>query len=298
MAVPLQADQLIAVLRNEGVRVLETSGWRTNNRNAQGVWGPVNGVVVHHTVTRGTQSTVDLCFRGYSGLPGPLCHGVIAKDGTVYLVGDGRANHAGSGDGSVKQAVITESYNDRPPAPTASNTDGNACFYGFECENMGDGADPWPPEQLEAIERAAAALCRRHGWGAKSVIGHKEWTNAKSDPTFSMPDMRRRIAARLTNAPAPGPGTPPAHQPFPGTDWFHTSPHSPIITAMGHRLVAESCATYAQGPGPQWGEADRQSYAAWQRKCGYTGPDADGWPGPDTWSRLSVPYTTPRDPDD
>ena len=54
---------------------------------------------------------------------------------------------------------------------------------------------------------------------------------------------------------------------------------SPIITAMGKRLVAEGCGRYEDGPGPEWTEADRKSYAAWQRKLGFRGKDADGVPG-------------------
>ena len=82
-----------------------------------------------------------------------------------------------------------------------------------------------------------------------------------------------------------------AKEPFPGADWFRTSPRSTIVTAMGHRLVAEGCGEYAVGPGPQWSDVDRQSYASWQRKLGYTGSDADGWPGKSSWDRLGVPLT-------
>ncbi|TJZ49455.1 hypothetical protein FCH28_24375 [Streptomyces piniterrae] len=79
-------------------------------------------------------------------------------------------------------------------------------------------------------------------------------------------------------------------QPFPGAKWFHEEPSSPIITAMGERLVAEGCSEYAKGPGPQWSEADRASYAKWQRKLGYAGAKADGWPGETSWEQLRVPY--------
>ena len=95
MATPLPADRLLAALRAEGVTVVEHPGWRSHNRNHTGAWGPVTGVMIHHTVSSGTRSTVEMCFNGYEGLPGPLCHGVIAKDGTVHLVANGRANHAG-----------------------------------------------------------------------------------------------------------------------------------------------------------------------------------------------------------
>ncbi|MCM3924634.1 peptidoglycan-binding protein [Frankia sp. AiPs1] len=83
----------------------------------------------------------------------------------------------------------------------------------------------------------------------------------------------------------------PREVPFPGADWFRTNPNSKIITAMGWRLVEEGCGAYKVGPGPQWSDADRHSYQKWQRKLGYTGSDADGWPGRKSWDRLKVPRT-------
>jgi hypothetical protein len=62
MANPLIADQLVDALRGEGLRVVEHRSWRTHNRNHQGPWGPVNGVMIHHTVSSGTQASVDLCY--------------------------------------------------------------------------------------------------------------------------------------------------------------------------------------------------------------------------------------------
>ncbi|MFB9524045.1 peptidoglycan recognition protein family protein [Streptomyces cremeus] len=133
-------------------------------------------------------------------MPGPLCHGVITKDGHIHLVGYGRTNHAG-GDPRVLARVTAEDYGTRPPAPTKGNvdgTDGNRHFYGFECENAGDGRDPWLSIQLTGIEQASVALCRAHGWTTKSVIGHLEWSDNKVDPGgFTMPDLRERIAGLL-----------------------------------------------------------------------------------------------------
>lgn len=211
MANPLTATAFLAALEAEGCRVVEVGSWRTHNRNAKGPWGPVHGVMIHHTVTQGTANTVRICRDGYAGLPGPLCHGVIAKDGTVHLVGYGRANHAGLGDDDVLQAVIDEAP---LPADNEANTDGNAHFYGFECENLGDGKDPWPAVQVEAMVRASAAVCRAHGWGQSgdtSVIGHLEWQPGKPDPHgpgVSMPDIRRRVAERLGHPASWSPGVP------------------------------------------------------------------------------------------
>ncbi|MER5783731.1 peptidoglycan-binding protein [Streptomyces mobaraensis] len=286
MATPMTPDRLLDVLRAEGVRVVEYGSWRTHDRAGHGAWGPINGVVIHHTVSSGTESSVELCYDGYAELPGPLCHGVIAKDGTVYLISAGRANHAGAGDADVLAAVIAE----RPlPEPTDMNTDGNARFYGFECVNLGNGADPWPAEQLDAIERVSAAICRAYGWSAASVIGHKEWTNQKSDPRgFSMTTMRERIDRRLATKPGK-PVAAPEHEPFPGVEFFRSYPRSPIVTAMGRRLVEEGCSAYASGPGPQWTPADAQSFRLWQQKLGDAPRFCDGIPGRRQWDALKVP---------
>lgn len=179
MAVPMSAATLKKILQDEGLTVIEVKNWKTHNRNHKGSFGPVHGVMLHHTVTKGKESTVNICYNGHAALPGPLCHGVITKDGAVYLVSSGRANHAGSGDADVLAAVINEKS--LPPA-NDTRKDGNAHFYGFECENLGDGKDPWPAKQVEAMVKASAAIARHYGWSAKSVIAHKEWQPGKIDP--------------------------------------------------------------------------------------------------------------------
>lgn len=226
MAVPLTPDKLVAALRAEGVTVVEVPGWRTNNRNHKGPWGPVHGSMLHHTVTGPKVDGVTLCFNGHSTLPGPLCHGVIRRDGSVHLVGNGRANHAGGGDPDVLAAVTAENYGVRPPAPnehdgSAGAVDGNRAFYGWECENEGDGEDPWPAVQVEAMVRVSAALSRAHQWTEESTIGHLEWSDWKSDPkgpdnVVSMPGLRARIADRLAHPANWNPSTapkPPAPKP-------------------------------------------------------------------------------------
>lgn len=203
MATPLSADRMLAALKAEGLHVVEHPGWRTHNRAGHGAWGPLNGVVIHHT--GGTPpSDGEIVWSGRSDLPGPCAHAYLAKDGTLTLTGNGRANHAGGGDPNVLQAVINESYGDRPPAPhqhegSAGAVDGNARFYGLECSNLGDGS-AWPAVQYDAMVRWAAAICRAHGWTAKSAIGHKEWSDWKPDPAgIDMTSFRRDVAERLTH---------------------------------------------------------------------------------------------------
>jgi N-acetylmuramoyl-L-alanine amidase len=219
VATPLSADKMVSALRAEGVRVQEYRSWRTHNRNHKGAWGGVNGVMIHHTVTRDDDSSVALCYNGHSALPGPLCHAVGRNDGTVTLVSNGRANHAGMGDDDVLRAVINETL---PPPANEANTDGNARFYGIELVNMGDGVDRYTPAQYDAAVRWAAAICRAHGWSAKSVIGHKEWQPGKIDPRgpvdgkgpFDMDVFRSRVQVRLNSGPStlPAPESPKFEQ--------------------------------------------------------------------------------------
>ncbi|MFF9265803.1 N-acetylmuramoyl-L-alanine amidase [Streptomyces longwoodensis] len=223
MAEPLPVTEFIKALKNEGVEVVEyKTTWRTHNRGKRGDgWGPVQGVMLHHTVTRGetpeeVKRSVQLCWDGYDNLPGPLCHGVIAPDGKVYLVGYGRANHAGLGDDDVLRAVINET---KIPADNEANTDGNARYYGFECINLGDGKDTWPPEQIDAMVRVSAAILRAHGWnkngeGFISVIAHEEWQPGKVDPRGpGYPGhnaVRALVAERLKHPASWTPGAPTA----------------------------------------------------------------------------------------
>lgn len=194
MAPPLSPDILLRILKAEGLTVKEYKSWRTHRRPATtGAFGPINGVMIHHTVTGPKTDVVALCYNGHSALPGPLCHGVITKDGTVHLVSAGRSNHAGLGDSDVLDAVIDEAAT--LPKANQANTDGNARFYGFECENLGDGKDPWPAKQYVAMVKAATAIERHYGW-KNSTIGHLEWQPGKVDPRgFTMAKLRTDIKA-------------------------------------------------------------------------------------------------------
>lgn len=52
------------------------------------------------------------------------------------------------------------------------------------------------------------------------------------------------------------------------------------VTAVGQALVKKGHDDhYAEGPGPNWTDADTQCYADFQRSLGYSGTDADGVPG-------------------
>lgn len=209
----MSADRFIKILRAEGLTVVEYPGWRDHNRNHKGAWGPLYGVLLHHTVTGPKVNGVKLCHDGYVGLPGPLCHGVIRRNGEVHLVGWGRANHAGGGDRDVLAAVRDQKALPKTNEGNSDGVDGNRHFVGFECENLGDGKDPWPAEQVEAMERASAAVVRELERDQRSVLGHLEWSDDKSDPRGpgfpGMAAMRSRVKDRLADEEPPKGGRPP-----------------------------------------------------------------------------------------
>lgn len=204
MATPLTNDRMLAALRGAGIKLHEYSGWRTHNRNHKGSWGGVNGIVIHHTAG---SNSLSLCRNGRAGLPGPLCHVHIAKDGTVTLLSNGRANHAGTFARNAHDAVVAESTT-HPRPDSSEPIDGNSHYYGAEVENLGNGSDWYPDAQYWATVRWAAAICAAHGWSEHSVIGHKEGTRRKIDPKgpvssaggpdFSMNQFRRDVASVLT----------------------------------------------------------------------------------------------------
>ncbi len=188
---------LLQDLKDEGVDVRPEPDWETRSR---GTFSPV-GVMVHHTAGRG-EAGYRIIRDGRKGLPGPLATVHPRKDGRVHLLTGGKSNHAGRGNSSVL-ALVRE---DKPPLEDArfkGDIIGNRWFYGIEIENLGTGKDPFPAKQLDAAVRCAAAFCRRNGWSAARVIGHKEWTRRKAgDPALDMNDFRHKVAMHLGQAPA------------------------------------------------------------------------------------------------
>lgn len=202
MGKPMSAATFYGGLK-ELVKVREWDGWRTRNRGSRGDgWGiternptGVHGVLIHHSVTKSTESAIRLCRDGHSELPGPLYQVVVDKAGTAHLIGWGRVNHAGLIDDDVMRALIDERY--PLPAPNEANTDGNARLYGIAMLNMGDGQDEFTAAQLQTTATAAALLCGLHGWSERSVVGHKEVQPGKIDPRYSMSSFRKRVGTVL-----------------------------------------------------------------------------------------------------
>ncbi|MCX4663361.1 peptidoglycan-binding protein [Streptomyces uncialis] len=233
----------------------------------------VRGVVIH--IMAGTLAGTDSWFRNPK-----------AKASSHFGTGKG---------GRLYQWVDTA---DRAWAQGAGNRDW------LSIENEGKGGDKLTDTQIDRCAEILAWAHKRygvplavatspsgrglgwHGMGGKAWGSHPDCPGTRI--IAQLPTIVERARVLVGEKPKP---KPPAskYAPFPGDAFFRSSPRSPLITAMGRRLVAEGCGRYESGPGPQWTESDRKSYAAWQRKRGFTGSAADGWPGRQTWDALRVP---------
>jgi len=208
MAQPMTPAQTVSALRKWQVQFVEVTGWETRNRGTRGNgFSDIRGFVIHHTGDDAVDSAdLKVIIDGRSDLPGPLAQFGMDDLGVVHLVGSGRANHAGGGDPVVLAAVTHENYGDYPPVPrfhegSVGATDGNGYFYGVETFYSGKRVPT--AAAYASLVRLAAAICDFHGWSAKSVIGHKEWSSWKVDPgSVDMKVFRADVAAALKAGPA------------------------------------------------------------------------------------------------
>jgi hypothetical protein len=214
MAPPMTPDTFIRILREEGVRVSEYPGWRTRERDDETglTFGPVRMILNHHTAGRNSRDIV--ARDGVAGLPGPLAHIHLAKDGTAMMCSAGRANHAGPMAVNAYVSFRDEKAVHPAPSKASGTIDGNDVSYGVETENLGDNADVYPRAQYDAWVRINAAVCRHYGWSAESVGCHKETSvEGKVDPrgpvegygsrgrfTFTPNQFRADVAERLRHA--------------------------------------------------------------------------------------------------
>lgn len=181
---------LLTDLRMAGLNMVGIAGWETHSRPYS--FDPI-GIINHHTA--GTNS-IGIIVKGRKGLPGPLSQFLVDKDGTINLVSQGYCNHAGRGVGEVLERM----RNNQPPlgnAPSGGTNFANRYTWGIEIENLGNGSDPYPAEQMAAVVALNVALCRFNEWGPNQVIGHKEWTARKVDPSFDMFALRGAVASAL-----------------------------------------------------------------------------------------------------
>lgn len=204
------------------------------------------------------------------------------------------SSHFGTGkDGELRQWVDTK---DRAWAQSAGNT-----TY-LSIENEGYAGDELTDKQLESVAQTFAWVVKEYGVpyavankpGDKGLayhgMGGAAWGGHTGCPGPKIVAQRQKIIdrARAING-VVTPKPKPVYAPFPGASFFRLGRKSPLITAMGKRLVAEGYKGYKSGPGPEFTRADMAAYSWWQKKRGFSGKSADGIPGKQTWDALKVP---------
>ncbi|MEK2487940.1 peptidoglycan-binding protein [Kitasatospora purpeofusca] len=149
------------------------------------------------------------------------------------------------------------------------------------------------PRWSESDRRATEAFQLAQGWRggeADGVPGKDTWD-------YLVNGKGRDIApAAPLPPPPPSPPSPsPSHSPspdgsspaFPGPGAFGPGAVGDQVELLGGQLVRKGFGdAYAEGPGPRWTDADRSGVRAFQEAAGWSGAEADGYPGPDTWRLL------------
>lgn len=145
------------------------------------------------------------------------------------------------------------------------------------------GGDQEPSAKALASARALYdEACRRTG-RTLAKRGHRDGYATLCPGTKLYKWVQAGMPAQGYEPTKPAPAAPA----FPGRDKFRAGANNAYVTQLGRQLVKKGFGKYyTSGPGPRWSEADRQNVAAFQRSQGWTGAEADGYPGPETWRRL------------
>lgn len=128
-------------------------------------------VVAHHdasSIKSGNNGALNMIIHGGRDFPGPYGNFQLCRNGFLWVVAAGRANHAGSGS--------WKGYS------------GNSTAWGIEAANNGIG-EPWSSEMLDTYYRLVKGLLLELAQPTIMVCGHREWTSRKPDPNISSPDI-------------------------------------------------------------------------------------------------------------
>jgi N-acetylmuramoyl-L-alanine amidase len=174
------------------------------------------------------------------------------------------------------------------------NQDLNKGHYAI-CALLGSKGDLVPTKEMIQSIRDGIELLRKHGAGSE-IKGHRDGyaTACPGGPLYALVTSGDLVPVKVAPKPTPKPveAVPkpsPIYAVYPGRKFFEVGRTSPLITAMGKRLVAAGWKGYKFGPGPRFSRTDVKAVAWFQRKQGWEGADADGYPGAETWKRLKVP---------
>jgi hypothetical protein len=166
-----EMEEAAALMRDAGLTVLASSGWKDRGRSADLYpWA----LIAHHTAA--TDDITSMLINGRSDLPGPLCNFELREYGDWNLIASGRANHAG-------EASVTNSES-----------------YGIEATGPQGYPDTYGPKAFPgnygSYEVGCACILAAMGAEVADLMGHKEIApTRKIDPYFDMGAFRKGVAA-------------------------------------------------------------------------------------------------------
>jgi hypothetical protein len=169
-----EMEEAAALMRDAGLEVYATSGWKDRGRSSSVDY---RYVIDHHTAA--TNDITSMLINGRSDLPGPLCNWELQEYGRWGLIASGRANHAGEATVSS-----SESYGIEATGPqNYPDVYGPAAFPGnYDSYTVGN----------------ACILAAMGITDISRLKGHKEIAvpaGRKIDPYTDMNQMRRDTAA-------------------------------------------------------------------------------------------------------
>lgn len=256
---------LADVARLTGLPVVEVPGWQSRGWRGGttpdgGFLGRPQGGLAHHTGTPnsrgGDYPTLSTVVYGRSDVAGPLANLGLGRNGTVYVIAAGRANHSG--------AVDDQRYF-------------NAHAIGIEAEHPG-GSEPWSQEQYDAYVLLCRVLGQHYGITWR---GHKEAAiphGRKPDPNFDMDAFRAAIAA--------GGGAVPVGNPIPPSapkGYVQHGDRGALVTELQQLLIAAGFGVGAAGADGIFGDATEAAVRSYQASRGL---NVDGVAGAQTFGAL------------
>ncbi|ATW69320.1 endolysin [Streptomyces phage Manuel] len=149
---------------------------------------------------------------------------------------------------------------------------------------LGSSGDTEPTDEMVEGIKDAIAYLRSNGAG-KEIKGHRDGyaTACPGGPLYKLVKSGKlEPGTAVTAKPKP------VYAPFPGKGFFRLGQKHDLITELGKALVRAGWKGYKVGPGREFTRTDIKAVAWFQRKQGWSGSDADGYPGPETWKRLKV----------
>lgn len=147
-------------------------------------------VLLHHTastsITSKDNEKADVAYIKHVPWGGPGAQFYVGRTGTIYLICDGGANHAGTGNELTKDGIPVDQ--------------GNYKMWGIEVQSAGYKKD-WTKIQWKAVHWLTAYLLLAMGEkDASRVWRHKDYDNdsGKVDTVYPLKDHRAAIRGVLT----------------------------------------------------------------------------------------------------